>query len=281
VTGTRTGSAGEAAPAHASSATASDPFADLDALNVEYVRAARIAPGWEGAIDDDVLRVSADIPLAAVNMVARAHFTPDNVDRRISEVIAWFRRREKPIGWWVCERDTPADLAVHLVAHGFALEDTAPGMVADLTGIYAEQPPAGVSISRVREPAMLHVANTTMAAGFGAPPELADVFDAMGVLGFDDDVPTRTYLATLDGVPAATALGLLVGEVLGIFNVATIETARRRGIGRAVTRAALVDGAARGARRAILQSSEAGHGVYETLGFRDFGTYSLFQTPAP
>jgi ribosomal protein S18 acetylase RimI-like enzyme len=114
-----------------------------------------------------------------------------------------------------------------------------------------------------------------MAEGFGGPPELADVFAAMSVLGFDDPAPSRTYLARLDGVPVATSLGLVVDGILGIFNVATLEPARRKGIGRAVTLAALVEGAARGADIAVLQSSEAGHHVYEALGFRDFGTYRL------
>jgi ribosomal protein S18 acetylase RimI-like enzyme len=266
-------------PIGASSVAGLDPYAALDRLNLEYARSAKIASGWDGLIADDALCVGADIPLAAVNMVARARFTPESADRRIDELVAWFRRRHKPMGWWVCKRDTPADLDARLSAKGFTLDDTAPGMVANLSRVEAEPPPAGVEITRVRDAEAFHVANMTMAEGFGAPPELGDVFQAMAVLGFDDDAPSRTYLATLDGVPAATSLGLLVEGVLGIFNVATVEHVRRRGIGRAVTLAALVDGAARGARTAILQSSDAGHGVYESLGFRDFGTYQLFVLP--
>ena len=66
------------------------------------------------------------------------------------------------------------------------------------------------------------------------------------------------------------------GDVLGVFNVATVPGARGRGVGRAVTLAALRDGAAAGCRMAVLQASEMGHPVYERLGFRDFGAYDIY-----
>ncbi len=66
------------------------------------------------------------------------------------------------------------------------------------------------------------------------------------------------------------------GAVLGIFNVATVPAARGRGVGRAVTLAALRDGAGAGCRMAVLQASEMGHPVYERLGFRDFAAYDIY-----
>src|SRR5205809_413620 len=83
-----------------------------------------------------------------------------------------------------------------------------------------------------------------------------------------------------DDRPVGTALGVVDGPVLGIFNVATVPDARRRGVGRAVMLAAMRDGANRGCRLAVLQSSDMGHTVYERLGFRDFGTYELWSHPA-
>jgi len=61
---------------------------------------------------------------------------------------------------------------------------------------------------------------------------------------------------------------MLVDDVVGIYNVATAVEARRRGAGAAVTAAAMADARARGARWAILESSEMGRSVSERLGFR-------------
>jgi N-acetylglutamate synthase len=63
---------------------------------------------------------------------------------------------------------------------------------------------------------------------------------------------------------------------VGVFNVATAEAFRRRGFGAAATRAVLREGLERGASVAILQSSPAGHGVYEALGFREVVRYRVF-----
>jgi ribosomal protein S18 acetylase RimI-like enzyme len=251
-----------------------DPYEAIHRLNVD-ARSAQVMPGWEGAIEDDVLYLTANVPIAPVNVVGSARFTARNADRRIDQVLVWFGGRGLPVAWWVCDRDAPPDLEARLEAKGFVREELTPGMVVDLADVPAEPAPTGVEIEWVRDEPTYAIASATMAAGFGAPAQLGDVFAAMAVLGFDEAAASRTYLARLDGVPVATSLGLLVEDVLGIFNVATLEHARRRGIGRAVTLAALVDGPARGARRAVLQSSEDGHHVYEALGFRDFGTYRM------
>jgi predicted GNAT family acetyltransferase len=61
---------------------------------------------------------------------------------------------------------------------------------------------------------------------------------------------------------------LVVDEVVGIYNVATVPDARRGGFGTALTAAAMAYGLERGARWAILESSSMGMSVYERLGFR-------------
>jgi GNAT superfamily N-acetyltransferase len=87
----------------------------------------------------------------------------------------------------------------------------------------------------------------------------------------------------VDERPVAHALSLAAEGAVGIYAVGTIETARRRGYGAAVTWAA-IDAGRRGTGLdlAILQSSEMGAGVYRGMGFRDLGRYILFRPrPAP
>lgn len=72
----------------------------------------------------------------------------------------------------------------------------------------------------------------------------------------------------MDGRPVVTGATLRVADAVGVFNVATLPSHRRRGYASAVSARAVLDGLADGARWAFLQSSAAGHGVYEQLGFR-------------
>ncbi len=75
----------------------------------------------------------------------------------------------------------------------------------------------------------------------------------------------------------ATATLFLGAGVAGVYFVFTVEGARRRGIGAAVTVAAL-----RGARRlgyglGVLGSSEIGYGVYRRLGFAERCRIGLYE----
>ena len=59
----------------------------------------------------------------------------------------------------------------------------------------------------------------------------------------------------------------------GIFNVGTIEQARRRGLGTALTALAAHEAAGRGCRTATLQSTPMAERVYASVGFRDLGRF--------
>jgi ribosomal protein S18 acetylase RimI-like enzyme len=257
-----------------------DPLAAIERLNVEYTQFAIAAEGWDGVVADDVLYLTAGVPIAELNLVAAARFHDENADARIDAVVRWFADRDLPVGWWwVSPRDTPADLPVRLRARGFGDEEPVPGMLADLDTVGPERLPDAVTIERADDADTYRIACQTMAEGFGATSELGRAFEAFAPFNIGDAAPSHMFLARLDGEPVATSLGLVVDEVVGIFNVATVERARRRGIGRAVTLAAMLDGAERGARNAVLQSSSLGRPVYESLGFRDFATYRLLILP--
>ncbi|MGH7342086.1 MAG: GNAT family N-acetyltransferase, partial [Candidatus Rokuibacteriota bacterium] len=76
------------------------------------------------------------------------------------------------------------------------------------------------------------------------------------------------YVGYTDGEPVTTGLGIRTGRTIGVYNIATVESARRRGYGAAMTMRVIDDGAAAGCDVAILQSSAMGYPVYERLGFR-------------
>jgi hypothetical protein len=133
----------------------------------------------------------------------------------------------------------------------------------DAARIADAQVPAGLAVRELDpDEAALHA--RTAAAGFGEDPEhflrlvLPEVLRTAG---------SRAYIGEVGGEIVTTALGVTLGDSVGVFNVGTPEAHRRRGYGAAITARVVADGLAAGAGWAWLQSSTAGYRVYEALGF--------------
>jgi hypothetical protein len=86
-----------------------------------------------------------------------------------------------------------------------------------------------------------------------------------------DHAAFHVLVARIDGAIAAAALAYDFGGDCGIYNVGTVEHARRRGLGTALTTAQLYDALARGCRTASLQSTPMAEDVYTAVGFHDLG----------
>jgi ribosomal protein S18 acetylase RimI-like enzyme len=108
-----------------------------------------------------------------------------------------------------------------------------------------------------------------------APPDWFEYLRILGVPpGLLSDVDQSAFhvlVARLDGESVATAMAFDLGDDCGIYNVSTLERARRRGLGTALTALHAHDAVARGCRTASLQSTEMAERVYTAVGFRDLG----------
>lgn len=116
---------------------------------------------------------------------------------------------------------------------------------------------------------------------FHAALESGDVIRRVFGPALVADPAVRLAVAYLDGEPVSCGAAIRSGSAIGVYAVATVERARRRGIGRAVSWAAIEAGrAAWGGTIAVLQSSESGLGVYRAMGFEKVAGYYLYARPA-
>lgn len=90
-------------------------------------------------------------------------------------------------------------------------------------------------------------------------------------LGRADPTAYHLLIARLGGESVAMAMAMDHGSDCGVYNVGTLEHARRRGLGTALTALQVHDALARGCRTASLQSTAMAEGVYAAVGFRDLG----------
>lgn len=92
-----------------------------------------------------------------------------------------------------------------------------------------------------------------------------------GLLKGADHSAFHLVVSCLGGEPAAVALAFDHDGDCGIFNVTTLEHARRRGLGTALTALQVHDARERGCQTATLQSTPMAERVYAAVGFRDLG----------
>jgi ribosomal protein S18 acetylase RimI-like enzyme len=117
----------------------------------------------------------------------------------------------------------------------------------------------------------------TLADGFEAPRELLAFF---GNPRLGQASGVTCYLAELHGVPVATGLAHISGELIGIFNITTRPEYRRRGYGRAITMEMVRAGFTAGATTAYLYASEMGESVYKSAGFDIEEYLTIITAPA-
>jgi len=212
------------------------------------------------------------------NQVMRARFRAASADRRIRELCDAYREYRVPFLWWVTPDSSPPDLGSRLEAAGLLLQERWQGMWAPLDAIpRQEAPPSGCCVREVESAGQLDDWLEVFAENFQVTASLETRFHAVWStqLGGEGE-RLRPFLATWQGVPAATALLFEAAGVAGLYCVSTVPALRRRGIGRAVALAALVAGARGGFPTAVLQATPAGLSIYEALGFRTCCRFSYY-----
>ena len=92
----------------------------------------------------------------------------------------------------------------------------------------------------------------------------------------NDRASASAFLAYYDGNPVASSLVFYEEGVAGIYNVTTLEEARGKGIGTAITLAPLHEAKKLGYEIAILHSSEMALNMYKQMGFKEYCTIEWF-----
>lgn len=241
----------------------------------------RTMPGAESYAGDDLCWTLTHVAFAVFNSIIGARLDVRAATAQIEAAKARAERNGVPVLWWIASGDTPPDLPQRLTDEGFAYAATLPGMSLDLRGA----PKGGAAAGDVADVELRVVSDErdarawcdVFAAGFGFPKTIGDEFLPLANHSArNPDAAYRNYLLAWRAEPVATASAMLTGDVAGIYNVATLPHARRRGFGGMLTAHVARDAADRGASLAVLQSSQAGLNVYRALGFRDRGNFEQF-----
>ena len=187
----------------------------------------------------------------------------EGLDQRIDAVERYYAERGLPPSFHMSPVSGPGGLDDALAARGYAIEAPVSVRVAEVAALLDDEADEA-SVSVELEERWFALA--------GARSRFVRHQDCYR--GLLDRIGLRAAyaLATLDGQPAATALGVHDGEWFGIHSMLTQPDARRQGLGRA-----LISGLARhaGERRAerlyllVEMDNAPALRLYERAGFRE------------
>ncbi len=230
---------------------------------IDFFAAALGSPGMQVAELDGAQGYYTDIPFPLCNVVFDARFEPGREREQAQAVLDQYVGRGLPFLWWTTPSTTSPELEQVCAEAGMIRED-APGMHRRLDGPVEVRLPDGleITLSPVEE---LPDMTRTMLLGFGMPEWLHDPMVEM-LTGVDPDTLVNV-LARLDGEPVACGSAYLADGTAGIYNIATLEQVRGRGIGYAVTAWLMNHAYQRGSTQTILHASPDGLPVYERLGY--------------
>jgi len=113
--------------------------------------------------------------------------------------------------------------------------------------------------------------------GFGTEDDIIEAGTWHPASVLEDDA-MKMFIGRVEGRAVAASMGYVLDGAVGVFGVTTVASARRRGYGAALTRAAML---AETGLPAVLAPSEEAASMYRRLGVEPVGALTIWTNPAP
>ncbi|HZU66218.1 MAG TPA: GNAT family N-acetyltransferase [Ktedonobacteraceae bacterium] len=257
------------------------PPAIIDAIEqnfIGYTSAYVRASGGQVHEEPELTWLYTGTLLSYYNSVIRTAITTSDPDATIKATLAFFQARHQRMSWWVMPSTRPRDLIQRLQTLGLTLGWQDTGMAIDLHNL-KEPPstPTDLTIERVEDEKTMQDWLRAFGPGFDLNEEDLASYSRLVTCVPPQQHPIGPfYLARLHGEPVAASALYCDPRVAGLCEVCTIPSARRQGIGAAITYVPLLDARAMGYRIAVLQASPMGEPVYRRLGFTSYCTLDAY-----
>jgi ribosomal protein S18 acetylase RimI-like enzyme len=216
--------------------------------------------------------------LTRFNGVVRSLVSADKLAEVVNPILAYFFSNNLPFFWVDYPPGSTPGLGQYLESHGVSLAARdLPAMQRSLANLPVFHLPQQVEITEVRT--------------------VQDQMDWLEVqmLGFEEPETTRMdfqqylnhsltesrsvwrhFLARWQGEPCAISTLLCAPKAAGIYHVTTLPSYRGRGLGTALTLAAMQAGRALGYSSSVLFATPSGFPLYQKMGFETVITADLY-----
>ena len=217
-------------------------------------------------------------------VISNAAFRSDDgldPDRLVTRAKDFFASRERRFSIML-RGEEPEDLALEVAAEtaGFQLVYAMPEMTL-ATPVTTPPIPARAELRKLTDSEQAEAYWKIAASSYtsiGFPAEVFAGYTNHAGLWAEN---VAAFIAYLDGEPVSIAMTIVSHGVAGIYWVGSLEQARGKGLGRAVTAAATNAGFELGAEVVSLQASPMGKPIYEAMGYETVYDYRLLMSPPP
>jgi ribosomal protein S18 acetylase RimI-like enzyme len=205
------------------------------------------------------------------NGVHITNFETDSA-RRVKETLEYFKMNKVPMYWWVDSSSSPGNLVEHLEREGLQHSSSDLGMAVDIAGLKGgDKLSSELEIRLVEDDQTMEEWMKVLSTVFQLPLDGFDKCLNLFNQGLSKKAKFQHFIGLLGKTPVATSSILYDSEICGIYDVATVQEARGRGIGRMMTVLPLLEARQKGYGIAVLQSSKMGRNVYASIGFEVIG----------
>jgi hypothetical protein len=172
----------------------------------------------------------------------------------------------------ICDSWQRLDLA----SHGYHVFREEPWFYRP-AGPLPDSTPAELEVVRVSTAAEVEELELVSVRGFGNEEATIEP-GAMHPTAVLDDPAMSLFVGRVDGKPIGASMGYRTDAAVGVFGVTTVASARRRGYGTALTRAAMQTDTG---LPSVLAPSKEGESVYRAMGFESVGALTIWSKGDP
>jgi ribosomal protein S18 acetylase RimI-like enzyme len=215
-----------------------------------------------------------------ISLLTRPAITNDGgLDAALSETALYFKKRTKRWSFWLCEDllDAATRRKTRQICNDFGLRPISypPGMMASKL-LPPVRPLPKIECRAVSDEVTRSAFAEITSICFEIPPGIAT---AVYVPANAWNGAYKGFVGFVDGKAVGIAAMVQAAGALGIYSLGAIPTHRHEGYGEALLRAAVAASRPKtSVDPLILQSTEAGHGLYRRMGFRDVTKFTVYLT---
>lgn len=242
-------------------------WATLNIKNLEYEE------------NDMFFKFMSGVPYFRLNGVIDAEIPPELAKETIKEIITSFKERKLPFVWIMGPSSNLINLREQLLNNGLIFIIKPPGMAFNLKNLTEEKKEIpGLEIIKVKD---FKTMETYVNVGLtGLEWEIDTTWDFLKevatIFYLKDDPKHSAFIAYYKGKPVAISKAFYGAGVVGMYRVTTLEEARHKGIGTAISLAPLYEAKERDYEIATLISTDMGFNIYKRIGFDVYCEFEIF-----
>lgn len=218
--------------------------------------------------------INSHLDDARFNLAFKARLKENALDA-IESTAAYFDREGVPFRWLVSPFDQPEELPHLLVEAGLHHVEKIIGMALSIEDFAYEQ--AELRVERVLDSAQLQDYAGIMIDAYGDTPAMLSWYNQLSLFDFDVHDAVQLYVGYLDEQPVSCGTITFHHDVVGLYDLATVRSQRRRGFATAMIQELLMRSQAAGYSVATAQAHANLLSLYEKVGFEALCEFDIFE----